>query len=272
MRPEQKRVKQLLTEAITLLCRNSLQYKEEVTVEGLLGITLDKSDIFLVSIHETVQTALKESAAEARAEKRNVDNSEDGHTPKKRRRRRGSREGSSSPPPPPPPAVQTDSQPDTPSKESSERVNVNIVKLEKPMNESDSSQPPEDGRRFNPAHDSTSEPPSENKALIQKQIQKQQDCTPGATSTPGGGGDAGDSGQVQVKQEVQEEEEAEECFTVDSDSQDGSDSSQSLPADGSMGSHGWTEQPGFNLSDLDMMAAANFQQVSVLLGTGILIV
>jgi len=55
MRPDQQRVKQLLTEAVTLLCRNSLQYKEQVQVEGLIGITLDKRDILLVSIHECVQ-------------------------------------------------------------------------------------------------------------------------------------------------------------------------------------------------------------------------
>ena len=254
MRPEQQRVKQLLTEAITLLCRNSLQFKEDVTVEGLLGITLDKSDIFLVSIHETVQQTLREGAAEVRAEKRSVDNNEDGHTPKKRRRRRGSREGSSSPPPSP--SGQTD-QHDEPAVETSDRVNV---KLEKTCDESESRQPPEDGRKYNPAHDSTSEPPPDNKALIQKQ----QDFSPAVTSTPGRSFDTGDTGQVQVKQEVQEEEE-EDCFLIDSDSQDASDTSHSLPPDGSsIGSHSWAspggDQSGFNLSELDMISAANFQQ------------
>ena len=250
MRPEQKRVKQLLTEAITLLCRNSLQFKEEVTVEGLLGITLDKSDIFLVSIHETIQSSLREGAAEVRAEKRSVDNGQDGHTPKKRRRRRGSREGSSSPPPSPSEIFDSDSNTDAPPKESSDRVNI---KSEKTGDDADSSQ---DGRKFNPAHDSTSDTPSDIKPVFKDFPFKAL-----ATSTPGG---SGDTGEVKVKQEVEEEEE--ECFLVDSDSRDASDTShQSLPADGSsMGAQSWAsaggDQSGFNLSELDMISAANFQQ------------
>ena len=252
MRPEQQRVKQLLTEAVTLLCRNSLQFKEDVTVEGLLGITLDKSDIFLVSIHETIQHALKEGATPSRVEKRIGDSNDDGHTPKKRRRRRGSREGSSSPPPSP--SAQTDSQRDNPLARLSDRVNI---KSEKTGDDSDSSQP-EDGRKDNPAHDSTSEP-IDNKALIPKHLD-----FPSATSTPGGSGDTGDTGQVQVKQEV-EDEEGEDCFLVDSDSQDASDTSHSLPPDAnSMGAQNWAQpggdQSGFNISELDMISAANFQQ------------
>lgn len=53
-RTEQEKVKQLLTEAITLLCRNSLQYEEEVVVQGLLGITLDRNNIFLGMCGNTV--------------------------------------------------------------------------------------------------------------------------------------------------------------------------------------------------------------------------
>ena len=259
MRPEQKRVKQLLTEAITLLCRNSLQFKEDVTVEGLLGITLDKSDIFLVSIHETVQQTLREGAAEVRAEKRSVDNNEDGHTPKKRRRRRGSREGSSSPPLSP--SVEADQETDHPVTETSDRVNIKEEKTSDENGQQTSQDWPEDGRKFNPAHDSTSEPPTpDSKALIQKQ----QDFSPAVTSTPGRSVDTGDTGQVQVKQEVQEEEE-EDCFLIDSDSQDASDTSRSLPPDGSsLGAQSWAspggDQSGFNLSELDMISAANFQQ------------
>ena len=48
------RVKHLLAEAISVLCKNGLSFETELSVEGLLGITLDNSDIFLVNINETI--------------------------------------------------------------------------------------------------------------------------------------------------------------------------------------------------------------------------
>ena len=234
MRPEQKRVKQLLTEAITLLCRNSLQFKEDVTVEGLLGITLDKSDIFLVSIKETIQQSLRENAS---GEKRSVtDASESSHSPKKRRRR-GSREGSSSPP------QSQDGQADK-SHGNSKRISIK----QENNDDTNTGMASEDGRRFHPAHDSTAEDPADNKSLIQKQALK---ILSSCGST--------DSGQVQVKQERVEEEE-EECFLVDSDEEK---SHSSIPPDSSGMEQSWTsagDHSGFNLTDLDMMAAGNFPQ------------
>ena len=50
------RVKGLLTEAIRMLCKSSLPYKSELNIEGLIGITLDNNDIFLVNINESVVT------------------------------------------------------------------------------------------------------------------------------------------------------------------------------------------------------------------------
>lgn len=54
----------LLTEAVTLLCRNSLQYKQQVMVEGLIGITLDERDVLLVSIKETFESIAAELTSE----------------------------------------------------------------------------------------------------------------------------------------------------------------------------------------------------------------
>ena len=59
---DQQRVRSLLTEAITMLCRNGLSYQVELCVEGLLGITLDKNHVMLVNInqvvkHPSIQTA-----------------------------------------------------------------------------------------------------------------------------------------------------------------------------------------------------------------------
>ncbi len=48
-------VKTMLSDTILALCRNTLPYEGEVLVEGLLGITLDNKEIFLVNINETIQ-------------------------------------------------------------------------------------------------------------------------------------------------------------------------------------------------------------------------
>ena len=54
MKPDQERVKNLLTDTVTLLCRNGLQFQKEIKVQGLLGITLDESEVFLVHIDEKI--------------------------------------------------------------------------------------------------------------------------------------------------------------------------------------------------------------------------
>ncbi len=58
---DQEKVKVLLSEAITVLCRNGLNYRNEFTIEGLLGITLDSEDVFLVNINERVKSKTKDS-------------------------------------------------------------------------------------------------------------------------------------------------------------------------------------------------------------------
>ena len=52
MRPDQERVQNLLTDTVTLLCKNGLQYQTELRVQGVLGITLDNNDVFIVHINE----------------------------------------------------------------------------------------------------------------------------------------------------------------------------------------------------------------------------
>ena len=52
MRPDQERVKNLLTDTVTLLCKNGLQFTRELKVQGLLGITTDDNDVFVVHINE----------------------------------------------------------------------------------------------------------------------------------------------------------------------------------------------------------------------------
>jgi len=49
-----ERIKQLLTDTIILLCKNGVPYNSEFSVNALIGITVDKTDILLVSINETL--------------------------------------------------------------------------------------------------------------------------------------------------------------------------------------------------------------------------
>ena len=44
MKPDQERVKNLLTDTISMLCRNGLAYNDELKIEGLLGITIDNNE------------------------------------------------------------------------------------------------------------------------------------------------------------------------------------------------------------------------------------
>ena len=58
MKPDQERVRNLLTDTVTLLCKNGLQYQTELRVQGVLGITLDDSDVFIVHINEKFGDAI----------------------------------------------------------------------------------------------------------------------------------------------------------------------------------------------------------------------
>lgn len=55
LKSDQERVKALLSETITLLCRNGLHFQSELSIEALIGITLDHDDVFLVSVREIIQ-------------------------------------------------------------------------------------------------------------------------------------------------------------------------------------------------------------------------
>src|SRR5690349_14800765 len=56
LKADQERVRTLLTETITLLCKNGLNFHTEFSIEGLIGVTLDREEIFLVSISETIKS------------------------------------------------------------------------------------------------------------------------------------------------------------------------------------------------------------------------
>jgi len=51
------RVKNGIREAITLLCKSGLNFQSEMSIDGLLGITLDQNEVFLVSIQEVIKNS-----------------------------------------------------------------------------------------------------------------------------------------------------------------------------------------------------------------------
>ncbi len=98
-------VKTMLSDTILALCRNTLPYEGEFCVEGLIGITLDSKEIFLVHLNETIQKegfiADKAKDVEKSTKRRNEseesdegssqydsDNSQNESTRKKRKRKR----------------------------------------------------------------------------------------------------------------------------------------------------------------------------------------
>lgn len=64
MSVEHERLIRMIKESISLMCKSSLSYDLELNVEGLLGITLDKKDIFLVNINESFQTEMRRQQEE----------------------------------------------------------------------------------------------------------------------------------------------------------------------------------------------------------------
>jgi len=81
MKPDHERVTKLLTDTVTLLCKNGLSYDRELRIQGLLGITVDCNEVFLVSINDSfscssasslasVQSSVAHSAATASSQSR----------------------------------------------------------------------------------------------------------------------------------------------------------------------------------------------------------
>ena len=96
----ENQVKILLQETIIALCRNTLNSYGEVCVEGLLGITLDNEELFLVSINEMFENAgvakkhkknlkrSKEAGDGSDSETDHSDGDDHGDAPKKRKKKR----------------------------------------------------------------------------------------------------------------------------------------------------------------------------------------
>lgn len=90
IKTEQERVRTLIADTVSLLCKNGLHYTKEFSIEGLLGITLDRDEVFLVNIREIVKTeeGKDDSDSDGSGEEESV------HSPasmSKRRKRRRSK-------------------------------------------------------------------------------------------------------------------------------------------------------------------------------------
>ena len=59
---EQERLSSLISETVTLLCRNGLKFKSELKVQGLLGISLD-DEVFLVQIEKSFEEIVDDKVA-----------------------------------------------------------------------------------------------------------------------------------------------------------------------------------------------------------------
>lgn len=56
MKADQDRVRMLITQTITMLCKKGLEFETELKVQGLLGVTIDSKDIFLIHLNEKYDT------------------------------------------------------------------------------------------------------------------------------------------------------------------------------------------------------------------------
>ena len=52
MKPDQERIRSLLVDTISLLCRNGLNFENELRVQAVVGVTVDKEECFLIHINK----------------------------------------------------------------------------------------------------------------------------------------------------------------------------------------------------------------------------
>ena len=65
MRADQGRIRDILKETILALLNNGVEFNSELEVDGLLGVTVDRKDVFLVKISEVVPSLKKQLAGGA---------------------------------------------------------------------------------------------------------------------------------------------------------------------------------------------------------------
>lgn len=81
---EQSRVRSLLLDTVSLLCKNGLSFKKQMKIQGLLGITLDEDDVFIVHINDAVGGAPDPGKKTERSGSRDSGRTPEKGTPRKR--------------------------------------------------------------------------------------------------------------------------------------------------------------------------------------------
>ena len=90
---ENSNIKDIIKDTITLLCKNGLNYEESCSIEALIGITLDKSNVILLNVNEVIELEGKskneENEPKCSRKRSSVKSSDDDHNenaqPKKRK-------------------------------------------------------------------------------------------------------------------------------------------------------------------------------------------
>lgn len=59
---DQERVQILLSQTVMLLCKNGLRFEKELRVQGLLGITVDHDNVFIVHFNESLANTAADNA------------------------------------------------------------------------------------------------------------------------------------------------------------------------------------------------------------------
>ena len=67
METDHEQIKNLLTETLTLLLRSGVKFKQQLSIEGLLGVHIDKQDVFFVHISKTFEDEKFKKAQESAA-------------------------------------------------------------------------------------------------------------------------------------------------------------------------------------------------------------
>jgi len=62
MGEEREKLKKLLQDTVTMLCKNSLLYEQSLCIEGVIGITVDNDDAFVVHINNTSEPAFNSTS------------------------------------------------------------------------------------------------------------------------------------------------------------------------------------------------------------------
>ena len=52
-----ERVSKLLGSTISMLCQNAVKFGQELRIEGLLGVTVDREMIFLIRVNEELHAS-----------------------------------------------------------------------------------------------------------------------------------------------------------------------------------------------------------------------